>query len=327
MFDCFYLIIFFLIIDTIYKLEDESEEVIDEMGPAEVMNDLTPNSKARREEIVKRLQKGMLSPKVQVIDISAVFDGHKKIEHLFTGAFANSLVDLKSQGALFYKNNHEQMNAVFKITKPSTVPLNFQEALNHEIKVIYEADFKYGTSDKIHFQGSGERSEAYTDQLRNDPLGKQCLQETSKNNFYQKDCYQMIIKAQAPDHFKGKLTYDSSDNEERLMLQTLIDTYHTMYQSWYNIEAYEELSRFKAGGVFEIEAKAEYYDNLINYKFANKYGALRLLNVDLEPYYPYAMAIYAPLTNWERSRNWFTDNQNLREYQFDFFLISTALFV
>lgn len=308
-----------LITDKVYKLEDEPEEaeVIAEMGPAAFMNDVSPN--ARREEIIKRVQKGMQSSIVQIIDISAVFDGKKKIEHVFTGAFANSFVDLKSQAALFYKGI-EQINAVFNITKSSTVPLNFQEALClHHLNVQYEADVKIGKTDNIHFKGFGERSYKYTEKLRNDPLGKQCLQETSKHNFYQKNCYQMIIKAQAPDYFKGLMTHNVNPGLEKYVTELILDTYRNTFKKWYNIEDQSYLSRTNQEGI-EIVVKADYYANHIDYKFTNTYGgALRLLNIEGLPYYPYAMAIYAPLTSWERTRNWFTDNQNLREYLFGIF--------
>ena len=279
------------------------------MGPATITSDVSPNSEVRRKELVKRVASGIDSAKVRVIDVSAVFDGQEKTEFVFTAALANSVVDNKVQAAVFAKAI-DQINAVFKLTKPKIAPLNFEEALKNEIKVLYEADFKFGNSENIHFKGFGERSEQYTEQLKKDPLAKQCLQETSQNNFYQKDCYKMIIKAHAPDHFKASFTY----NHLNLAYLKTFEKIKNLYNHFTTWEEQEDLPSIVDDGKFDIEAQAFYYDNLINYKFSTKYGVFNMKNAEGRSYYPYAMAIYAPITNWERSYNWFTGYQHMREY-------------
>lgn len=272
------------------------------------MNDVTPNSVARREELVKKVASGIESAKVQLVDISAVFDGKQKVEYVFTAATANSFVDNKYQAAVFF-HGYEQINAVFKMIKPKIAPMNFEEALKNKIKVVYEADLKYGNSENIQLQGFSERTEKYTEMLLNDPLAKQCQKETSKHNFYQNDCYKMIMKAHAPDYFKGTVTYKDLTPAA---FNTTYQTYE-FFKQMYSLEHEEDVLKTIDDGKLDIEIQAYYYDNYINYEFTTNHGLLRLNNVEGMDYYPYAMAVYAPTTSWERSRNWFTGYQNLRK--------------
>ncbi|XP_022835071.1 vitellogenin-like [Spodoptera litura] len=278
----------------------------DELKPAGHFTSLAGDSPNRRKKLADQVASKIKSAKVQIIDFSAVFDGHDKKEFLFTAALASSPVDKKSQFIVYAKGT-EQINAVFKIVKPKVIPINFERALENDIKVQYEADFKYGNSENIIFKGIGERSKEYTERLSNDPLAKKCLQETSNKNFYQKDCHKMIIKAHAPDYFKGTVTYKDVN-------PVLLNATYRIYNIFKHFTTWEEdedLLKATEDGKVEIEAQAFYYDNYINYKFNTKYGEFRMNNVEGRSYYPYAMAIYTPITNWERSYNWFTGYQYL----------------
>ncbi|KAH9643935.1 hypothetical protein HF086_016485 [Spodoptera exigua] len=278
----------------------------DEIGPAEEIIHISANNLKRRKQLADRVASEIEYAKVRIVDFSAVFEGQDKKEFVFTAALANSAADNKVQ-AIVFANVGEQINAVFKMVKPKVIPINFVKALKNEIKIEYEADFKYGDSENIIFKGYGQRSKVYTERLSNDPVGKQCLQETSNKNFYQQDCYKMIIKAHAPDYFKGTVTYKELN-------PVLLDASYKIYNVFKHFTTWEEdedLLKATDDGKVEIEAQAFYYDNYINYKFNTKYGEFRMNNVQGRAYYPYAMAIYAPITNWERSYNWFTGYQHL----------------
>ncbi|XP_075987438.1 vitellogenin-like [Anticarsia gemmatalis] len=277
-----------------------------EMGPAVENNDVQTTNEGRCEKLGKKIAAGIKSANVQAVDISAVFDGQDKTEFVFTAAYANSFVDPKVQAGFFYKGK-EQINGVFRITKPKIVPLNFEEALKNDIKVKYEADIKFGSELNVHYEGFGERSEEYTEQLKNDPRGEHCLKDVSNHNLYQQDCYKMVIRAHAPDTFKGKMTYTD------LTPSNFDVTFwiYELFKQYYSWEEEENPLKTAAEGTIEIEAKAFYYEAYLNYQFITKYGVLNLKNVEGMYYYPYAMAAYAPITPWERSRNWFTGYQNL----------------
>ncbi|CAH1643964.1 unnamed protein product [Spodoptera littoralis] len=286
-----------LLFDTLYDHKGD-----DEIGPADQLLDIAPNSAHRRKQLADRVASEIEYAKVRIVDISAVFEGQDKKEFVFTAALANSAADNKVQ-AIVFASGDEQINAVFKVVKPKVVPLNFEKALKNEIKVEYEADFKYGDSENIIFKGYGQRSKEYTERLSNDPLAKQCLQE----NFYQRNCYKMIIKAHAPDYFKGTVTYKDVNP---VLLNATYKIYN-IFKHFTTWEEDEDLLKATEDGKVEIEAKAFYYDNYINYKFNTKYGEFRMNNVEGRSYYPYAMAIYTPITHWERSYNWFTGYQHL----------------
>ncbi|KAH9643934.1 hypothetical protein HF086_016484, partial [Spodoptera exigua] len=286
-----------------YSLEGTNEE----MQPAKTMEKITVPE--RYDEICRRAVEGIESTaKVELVDVSVEFEGKKNRKYIFTSAIAKGYAENKIQGALFI-NADEQINAVFRVVEPQIVPLNFEEALKNKIKVKYEADFKFGKADNIHFKGFEERSKIYTEQLRNDPLGKQCLEETKRENIYLKDCHKMIIKAHAPDYAKGTFSYKELPADWNKWNVT-----YNLYKYFKNLYKWDEqVDQFKTtnDNTLEIVSQAFYYDNYINYQFASKYRVVQLNNVEILPYYSYAVADYAPLTAWERSRNWFTDYQHL----------------
>ena len=293
--------------DTLFNQKQSGEQ-----GPAsELTEEIYTNSESRRQEIVKRAASGIESAEVQLYDISLMFNAKHKLELMITGALADSFVDNKAQAAFFLKglDMHNQFNAVFKLVRPKIAPLNFKEALENKIKVTYEADLKYDDYKNVHLQGFGERSEKYTEQLSNDPLAKQCLQETSKNNSYQKDCFKMIMKAHAPDYFKFTVTHEPLRPSS---LEQLYETYETLRKifSWEQ----EEIVSNATAGQTEIVVQSFYYDNYENYEFTTRSGILRMKNVKALGYYPYAMAVYAPITKWERAYNYYYGYQYMREF-------------
>ncbi|CAH1643965.1 unnamed protein product [Spodoptera littoralis] len=290
-----------VLFETLFEHEGD-----DELKPAGYLTDLIGNSVNRRKKLADQAASGIEYAKVRIADFSVVFDGENKKEFVLTSALATNPLDNNVQ-AIVYANGCVPINAVFKIVKPKTIPLNFEKALKNEIKVEYEVDFKYGNSENIVFKGIGERSKEYTERLSNDPLAKKCLQETSNKNFYQKDCHKMIIKAHAPDYFKGTVTYKDVNP---VLLNATYKIYN-IFKHFTTWEEDEDLMKATEDGKVEIEAQAFYYDNYINYKFNTKYGEFRMNNVEGRSYYPYAMAIYTPITHWERSYNWFTGYQHL----------------
>ncbi|CAH1643963.1 unnamed protein product [Spodoptera littoralis] len=287
-----------------YGSRYNQEGTDEEMEPAKTMENITLPD--RYEEIVKRAAAGIESTaKIQFLDISVEFEGKKKREFVFTSAVANSFAEKKVHAAWFL-NAYDQINGVFRMIEPQIAPLNFEEALKNKFKVKYEADIKFGKYDNIHFKGFEERSKKYTEQLRKDPLGKQCLEETKRDNIYLKDCHKMIIKAHAPDYFKGTLSYKA--------LPADWNNWNVLYEYFkdlYNWDVQVDKTRAINNNTLEIVSEAFYYDNYVNYEFASKYGVVQLNNVEILPYYQYAMANYAPISAWERSRNWFTDYQHL----------------
>lgn len=277
------------------------------MGPATIISDVTPNSVVRRRDLIKRVASGIKSAKVQVFDGSIVFDGQLKKELVLTAAFAESVVDNKIQAALFVKGS-DQVNVVFKMNTPKVVPLNFEEALKNEIKVTYEADIKLGNSENVLIKGFGERSKVYTEQLKNDPLGKKCLHEISQNNFHQMDCYKMIIKAHAPDTFTATFTY--KDLNPAILTGPFKGS--NLYKHL-TVGKEQNLTHSDKAGTVEIKVQASYYDNLINYLVKTEYGTFHFTKGG-QSYYPYEMSFYAPNIDWEYIYDWYRGYQFMREY-------------
>ncbi|KAJ8705337.1 hypothetical protein PYW07_011164 [Mythimna separata] len=277
-----------------------------ELGPASVVKDVSVSGEKRRWEFMTRVASGIESANVQLYDFSVVFNGKHKEEYVFTTAFANSFVDKKFQ-AIFFLNAREQINGVIKVVNPKTAPLNFNEALNNKINVTYEIDLKFGNSKNIQINGFGERSEKYTEMLLNDPLAKQCLQETSQFNFFQRDCYKMIIKAHAPDYLKFFITYEQLSPEFLIKIQETFRRLNKRFGGAFTQDIANKLD----DGKLEIEVQSFYYDNYENAKFTSKYGELSFKNVEISDDAPYAMAIYAPITNWEHTLNYYSGHQYL----------------
>nr|ABQ23674.1 very high density lipoprotein [Helicoverpa zea] len=288
--------------DTLYNQKQSGE-----LAPAALFKDVSANSQARREEIVKRAATGIESAQVELYDFSAVFEGKKKVEYVLTAAIADSFVDNKFQGVFFLSSWQEQINAVFKVVKPKIAPLNFKEALKNQIKVTYDLDLKVGNQKNIHLQGYSERSETYTEQLQNDPSAQKCLEETNENNTFQRDCYKLIVKAHAPDFFKASVTYE--DKELTPVALKSITEYYDIFKSRNSYTEEEDVLRTIENGKLEIEAQFFYEENYANYEFASQYGVLRLNNVEGVAYYPFGFAVYAPITAVERSYNYYYGEQ------------------
>ncbi|KAJ8707492.1 hypothetical protein PYW08_010744 [Mythimna loreyi] len=295
-------ITFSLFYDSRYNMKQSGE-----LGAASVMKDVSVDGEERREELVKRAASGVKSAEVQLFDFSTVFNGNHKEEYIFTIATAESFVDNKFQ-AIFFSNVKDQINGVIKVVNPKIAPLNFNEALKNKIKVTYEVDLKIGNSENIQIHGFGKRSEKYTEMLRNDPLGKQCLEESSQFNFYQRDCYKMIIKAHAPDYMKFNVTYKPLSPEFMVITQKSYERFKKLTSAG---EYTQDLATKTDDGKLEIEVQSFYYDNYENYKFTSEYGEFSFNNVEISGYYPYATAIYAPIDDWERTFNYYSGYQYL----------------
>ncbi|CAB3258668.1 unnamed protein product [Arctia plantaginis] len=295
---------FIVYLDTLYN-----QKYSGEMGLASPTKHVEPHSVARREEITKKVASDIDSATVQLLDFSAEFDGPKKTVFVFTGAYAYSNVDSKFQTALF-AHSTEQINAVFRVNikNPKIHTLNFEEALKNEVKLVYDANIKYQNSD-ILLQGYGERSREYTKMLKNDPMAKKCLAEISQNNFFQNYCYNVTLKAYAPDFFTATVTFKDVDPN---LLSLTEYTYNGYIKPAFNLEEERSSLDKTSDDTIYIETKAFYYDNYISYKLTNTHGSISLENLEITWDLPYIMSTYAPIYLLEDSTDSSTGYENLR---------------
>lgn len=293
------------------KLQNQKEG--GEIGEATEIKDVTPNSEARRKEVVKRAASGINTARVQVVDFSAIFEGPQKAEYILTAALGESPVDPKIQYAVFAGVNSpqgsNQVNAVGKIEKPEITTLNFLQALQKELKAKFTSDIKFGKAARIQIEAQAQRSEKYTEELQALPTAKQCTEEIAHNNFYQAACHKMIIMAHAPDSLEATITYNNIDHQYKNM------TYH-FYQMVKNLGFWNsDVNPMKNSpeGKVQIKANAVYTQGILDWSMTSKYGFIQMNNVPIPKWSVPALAFYQPFRFYDRVQNYYTRHQFQRK--------------
>ncbi|CAH2243727.1 jg8786 [Pararge aegeria aegeria] len=292
--------------DSLYNLKNEGQmpEVASEMS------DVTPNSPSRREELIKRVTLGINAARATVVDLSAKFDLPQQQEYVLTAAIGESRVDPKIQFALFAGRNSEQpnqFNAVATLKKPASISLmNFQEALQKELKMEFEADIRYNKKENIHIHGSTERTRKYVEELQKQPWVKQCIEEIARGNFYQRACHKAIVMAHAPDNFKfGVLFKDVSPVVNNAPYQVLKIAESLGLWKWEEVP-----NKMPRDGKLDINVDASYLTNTLNLDlFHSFYGRMHIKNVPIPEVAPVALATYWPIRPYERVFNYYSKHQ------------------
>ncbi|KAJ8707494.1 hypothetical protein PYW08_010746 [Mythimna loreyi] len=290
--------------DTLYNQKQNGE-----LGQADIRKDVTPNSGVRREEMVKRVASGINSARVQVVDVSAIFEGPLKQDYVLTAAIANSPIDRKIQYILFAGRNsvklgNEQVNAVVKVTKPEISPLNFLEALQKDMKMTYEADIKFGQNGNIHIQGNTERSKKFTEHLKNHPLAMLVQQEIANGNLYQGTSLKMLIMAHTPDIFKATVTYK---NMSPMYMYWSAQALQILKQLSWNTEV--NPMKKVADGKLQLEVETFYGERTLRLEMITPSGLVRIDNVQIPMFTPYIVSAYTPFSMIERVLNFETSYQ------------------
>lgn len=277
------------------------------------MNDVTPNSGLRREQMVKQVSSGIINAQARVVDVSATFDGSQRQEYVLTAAIATSPVDAKIQGALFVARNtakqgNEQINTVFKVNRPEISSMNFLELLKKDIRMTYEVDVKFGQNSNIHIQGNTERTKWFTEQLQNLPLAKLAQQEIVNGNLYQYASYEMLMRASAPNSFKSSVTYKNLN-------PALINTTYQVYQILKQLNLNTEVNPMKrlGEGKLQIEMETSYIDNILRFEMTSPYELVRMNNIPIPSFTPYLVSTYWPFSWNQRIMNYMTNYQYQRK--------------
>lgn len=283
------------------------------------MEDVSPNSKARRDAIVKRVVSGINTARARVVDLSATSEGPQKMEYVLTAALADSPVDNKVQYALFAGRNsaqkgNDQMNVVGTVNKPQTTSLNFLEALKKDLKMNFNFDIKYGKNNdgNIHIEGQSERSQKYTEALQNHNLAKQCSQEIASNNVYQHACHKMIVMAHTPDSIKASVSYKDVSPAVKYMVYRFYKIVEH-FGFWYT-----DVNPLKTTpeGKMNIVVNAMYLENKMNLAMNSKYGEVNMKNVPISNVYARVLSTYSPFSPVERFSNYYSRHQYQRKYLF-----------
>nr|ALR35190.1 vitellogenin [Spodoptera exigua] len=275
-----------------------------ELKEARNIQDVTPNSEARRGEMVKRVSSGINSARAQVIDVSATLEGSQKQEYVFTAAVADSPVDRKMQMVWFVGRNSaqqgsEQINVVLKVKKPEISPLNFLEALKKDMKMTYEADIKFSQDGNIHIQGTTERTKMATEQLKNNPWAKLVQQQIENGNQYQAAAHRMLIRAHAPDNMKAIVTYK---NLSPMTMNWTSQAFHILKQWNRNIEI--NPTKNVGEGKLQVEVQGSYLDNTLRFEMISPAGLVRVDNVPMPRFTPELVSLYTPFSPYERIGNY-----------------------
>lgn len=298
--------------DTVYNQKQSHQNPF----IASKVQDVTPNSAGRREEMAKRVASGINTAKAQVIDISASFDSPQNSEYVLTAAIGQSPVDPKIQLAVFAgqnsANEQNQMNLVATVHRPEVTAMNLVEALKKNLKMNFDAELRYGNGEEsnVEIHGYTERSKEYTEELQKHPLAQQAIKEIANNNNYQKASHKMLVMAHAPDYLKASISYKNVSPAFRYMI----------FQAYRLAEGfgfwYSDVNPLKTlpDGKIELEAQTSYMDNMINLMFKSRYGEVKVKKVPIPESTANAMSSYSPFELNERIGNYYTRHQYQRKY-------------
>ncbi|XP_063630311.1 vitellogenin-like [Cydia splendana] len=294
--------------DTLYNQKEPEVPIV-----ASEIEDVTPISATRRQEIVKRAVAGIKYARAQIIDLSATFEGPQKAEYMLTAAVGDSKVDPKIRYAFFAARNsakygNNQINSVGKLNKPVASALNFVEALQKELKASFEVDFNLGQKNgNIQIKGSAERTKKATEEIQQSPWAKQSVQEIARNNYYQEASRMMIEMAYAPTHVQASVSYkDLSPSVINMTYQAYKAL--TTYGYWYSDI---NIMKKSAEGKLDFDAEAFYLDNYLNLNMISRYGHLKMNNVPIPKTSAAALSFYEPVNAYERVLNRLTRQQYL----------------
>ncbi|XP_050356948.1 vitellogenin-like [Nymphalis io] len=275
------------------------------------VNDVAPNSPSRREEIVKRATSGIKLAKSRVLDVSAQFESSEKMEFAATIAVGYSDIDSKTQIAIFMGRNSDQygpghINVFNIINKPTSIsPMNFQEALNNELKMNIETDIRYNQKENIHIKATAERSKKYTEDLQNHPLGKECKRDIESGNNYQHNCHRAIVMAHAPDSVKLTVTYKDINPVSRNFFYQVFRV-ADRFSMWQTAMTPQKVN---PDGKIDVTVDASYLTHTLNLVLNSHQGEIRLRNIPLPMVAPSAVAVYKPIFWFDRILNHYSKHQ------------------
>ncbi|XP_023941468.1 vitellogenin [Bicyclus anynana] len=292
--------------DTLYNKKNEGQMP----KTASEMSDVTPNSPARREELIKRVTLGINAARATVLDLSAKFDTPQKQEYVLTAAVGDSHVDPKVQFALFAARNSDQpnqFNAVSTLKKPASISLmNFQEALQKELKMEFEADIRYNKKENIHIQGTTERTQKYVEELQKQPWAIECVQEIARGNYYQRACHQAILMAHAPDNFKFGVFFKDVNPAVNYAGYEVFKIAESL--GLWKLEAVP--NKMPREGKLDINVDLQYWTNTLNLALSHSfYGRMDIKNVPIPKVTPVALSTYWPIMPYERVLNYYSKHQ------------------
>ncbi|CAG9796078.1 unnamed protein product [Diatraea saccharalis] len=275
--------------------------------------DMTPNSKDRRQQMATRVCAGIKTAKAHVVDVSAIFEGEQKQQFIMTAAIGDSHIDSKIQYAFFAGRSDQtgkssnQINAVGTVFKPTVSPLNFLEAIKKEMKMKFEFNVKYGqnSNGNVRVDGYMERSKKYTEELLNHPLGKKCAQQMETDNLYQHACHKMTVKAHSPDYLRASVVYKDVSPAFRNMTYKAFRIVDNL-GFWYT-----DVNPMKTtpDGKLEIESHFWYPDNSMNLALSTRLGEVHYNNVPIPKVTDSWLAVYTPFNPQERVLNELTEDQ------------------
>lgn len=278
-----------------------------------------PSDSAKRlEAVAKRAATGIDSATARAFDLSIVHEPIKpqkqKPEYALTFAIAENHADPKAQFALHASSNQrqDQINAVGVLNNPHVESLNFQDALNAELKMQMETDIRFGQNENIHVKGEAGRNSKFTQELKNHPKAKQCYEEISNGNNYQHACHKMIILAHTPNYFKHTITHKDLTNSEKYY--SIVNQIRKAAEIYFETEYNRSTSfNISGDGQVTVAGEADYFRRAMNLYIDAADGKLLIKDIPIPRGLPGVISLYSPIHFYERVLNSYTKHQFKRK--------------
>lgn len=287
------------------------------MTAEDIIEDLSPDSQNRRQQLLQKVSAGIAYAESKVIDISATFDGENNGEYIATAALGQSRSDPTVQFAFvanrISKSGKCQAKGAGKVIKPDNALLNLDEALKQNMKSKFQlaVNFQHNSEkqSKLNVQGHLERTKEHTEIINQLSVQNGCQKQMEGNNYYQPSCRRLIMQSYVPDELKATILY--KDMSPLLKNWAYQFSRYAQYLGFYYSQ--ENIFKNNQEGKIELESNVSVQDKTFNVTILSKTGEWRIRNAPLRDSAIPLLSMYPAYSAAERVANVFTSQQYTRK--------------
>jgi len=194
---------------------DADNTAYHEMWPdLPAMADKEPNSKARRQQFLQEISKGINSATNYIFDVNAYVPTMLRNPQIFTIGLSESNVDKKSRALIFWKQNakHSEdgtdsnmelcLAGLMRSTRD--ILLNPKKAIEHVPKDEFNIELQFGTTCetgvKVKIEGNQTRSPEFKEAILESDVSTNCQREMLEGNKGLQGCQEAVALSNLKDH-------------------------------------------------------------------------------------------------------------------------------
>lgn len=211
---------------------DENRSNSSPKGKAPKIKSKKINDPERRNELLKEAAKGIAAANAVAVDLGLELPGQEPFQWVMTAAFANSDVDEKSRGLIFWKyddgRSHDSMESCVGVEgkgpRTSGIPgsdkyTSPSRSFDADVRfgLTCEGDYSYNL--KVH--GKQEQTDEYKKVLQELPVMSECMKEIKRGEKSMPACLVATAKAATMDKSRVIIKIDPEIGGDRVIARDL----------------------------------------------------------------------------------------------------------